>query len=442
MLNRFKNFCFRELDLKPESRILLAVSGGLDSMVMLDLFEKTGLTIAVAHANFGLRKKESDGDEKFVKNYCKHKKIPFYSTTFETQKYVAANKVSVQMAARSLRYSWFNELLVDLQFELVATAHHKSDNLETFLINIIRGSGLDGMQGIVPKKDFIIRPLLFANREEIEKYALKNEIQFREDSSNASEKYLRNHFRLKIIPQLKKINPDLENNVMEMTERNRGYELILKKELRQANLLEERQGKQVISIEKLRKNPAAKVLLYETLKPLGFNYSTCSQLFIAINAEPGLIFLSNSHKILKDREFLIISELHENVAQPIIQISSLNKEIETDTGWITFEIRKASEVKISKIKSIAYFDADTIKFPIQLRIWKPGDAFQPFGSSNKKKLSDFYTDEKMSIDDKQRQLLLCSNGKIAWVVNRRPDNRFKVKATTKKVLVCKWNKKP
>ncbi|MHB8261815.1 MAG: tRNA lysidine(34) synthetase TilS [Bacteroidia bacterium] len=422
------------------AKLLVAVSGGKDSMALCGLLKDIGFTYYVAHCNFNLRGKESDKDEKFIIEFCKKNNINYFYTKFNTGIYAKNKGVSIQMAARELRYNWFNSLIAEHNFDYLLTAHHANDNIETFFINLLRGSGTNGLKAIVPKQGKIIRPLLFATRAEIDNYVKKHKILFREDSSNKEDKYLRNYLRLHIIPALKELNPSFEQTLTNEIEILQQTNLILKKEV-------EKQKKRLISkdengiflkinIDKLNKTTASKLILFELIKDFGFNSSQASDIYNSLHAQSGKTFTSDTHIIIKDRSSLIIKKTEENIASEFL----INKG---DT-----EINHPIKLKISimkgNIKSIpnkdftsnkAFIDTDKITFPLLVNRWKTGDKFMPLGMKGFKKLSDFFTSEKASLFDKQNQWIIRSKNDIVWLVGKRIDDRFKVTTSTKNICI-------
>ena len=443
MLKFFEKFISDEDLFTSKQKILLAVSGGLDSTVMCHLFHKAGYHFAIAHCNFGLRGKESDGDEAFVKNMANQYNITFYSERFATLEFAKAKKMSVQMAARQLRYDWFEKIRISEGFDYIAVAHHRDDETETFFINLIRGTGIAGLHGILPKKNKIVRPLLFATRKDIEAYARKEKLIFREDSSNLSQKYIRNRIRQTIIPALKEMNPSLETTIKNDIERLREVELIFKQavnEKRKKLIKKSRdsKGAETILIAELKKLEPIKTWLYELLNPYNFNIETVNDIILSLGKTSGKQFFSLTHRIIKDRKHLIITSL------PVFQNIPVNISSKTKT------ISKPVKLKISKIvrtnawkppadNTIACLDYDQLVFPLKLRKWKTGDSFYPLGMDKKKKLSDFLIDNKVSIPDKEQIYVLESNNEIIWIVGHRIDNRFKITGHTRDIYFIKIN---
>ena len=438
MVKAFTSYIQSQALFGKNDTLLVALSGGADSMTLCHLLMNTGFTFSVAHCNFNLRGKEADSDEKFVVEFCKKNAIKYFTKVFKTTAYAEKKGISIQMAARELRYTWFNELITTYKYNYLLTAHHANDNIETFFINLLRGSGINGLKAILPKKDKIVRPLLFATRNEIEYYIAKNNILYREDSSNSEDKYLRNHLRLQVIPALKKLNPSFEKTISTEIEILQQTNLILQKEVeKQRKILLLKDGATFkINIENLVKTTAAKLILFELLKDFDFNTTQVSDLFNSLKAQPGKVFTSNTHTVIKDRDFIFIKNNEEK-----------NKSIffiDRNTTTLKFPIKIKIEFIDGNINTIqkkdftpakAFIDADKLTFPLVLNKWQTGDKFKPLGMKGFKKVSDFFTSEKATLFDKQNQWILRCNNDIAWLVGKRVDDRFKVSVSTKKICV-------
>lgn len=416
-----------------KDKILLAVSGGIDSMVMIHLFQAHQFDISVAHVNFQLRGSESDGDEQFAKDYCAQHSIQFFSERFDTSEYATKNSLSTQMAARELRYAWFDELIKSNHFDVVATAHHLNDSIETSLLSFVRGSSIEGLDGIAVKNGKIIRPLLFATRDQIANYAQENKIAWREDSSNASNDYQRNFIRHKVVPLLKELNPSLENSFQDSIEKIAGANefTILgieqwKEKFEQRNL-----GQILLSKTGFDKSQNPAGLLWNLVKEFGFNLDQCSQVVRALHGQSGKHFSSHHYELTIDREHLIISG-GESID---IEIQIDRNERETRRGNSVLKIEEIEKIEISRDPFTANFDALKIKFPLVWRKWRAGDSFHPLGMDHKKKLSDFFIDQKISLADKEKITVIESGGDIVWVIGHRVDDRFKIsKEFTKSML--------
>ncbi len=423
--------------IRAGQKILLAVSGGIDSMVLMHLFEKSGYDYGVVHCNFQLRGEESDGDEKFVREQVQMHGIPSFFKTFDTQEYARLNGISIEMAARELRYNYFEEIRLEHAYDLIATAHHQDDLIETFFLNLSRKTGIKGLTGIKDKSGNLIRPLLFAGRQEIEAYAAKHYIEYREDSSNNEVVFQRNYLRHKILPLFSELNPAFKKNLLASIDNLRDaenvYISVLKKD--KETVVVENDGVIQIDIEKLRTTQFPQLLLLEVLSPLNFNSSVVDEVFHSLEAESGKQFFSKTHRLVKDRDQLFISELKES-EEKIYYIEEDDAEL-----FEPFDIlvQKADSVNFDIIKrsNVACIDYDMIQFPLLIRKWKQGDYFQPLGMTGIKKVSDFLIDRKVPLHEKENVWLLCSGKKIVWIMGLRLDERFKVTSDTKKVLVLK-----
>ena len=415
-------------------KILLAVSGGIDSMVMLHLFKESGFIIGVAHANFQLRDIDSENDEKFVKQICDKNAIPCFAKRFETETYAQSNHLSIQMAARELRYRWFEELLSEHHFDLVATAHHVNDSIETVLLNLARGSGFEGLDGIASKNGSTIRPLLWATRREIEQYANENKIAWREDRSNASEDYARNFIRHRVYPLLKELNPSLEKTAEESMDKISGAVELMERGIAQwKEKFEHRKGDHVHFDKKgfeRFKNPEG--VLWNLIKGFGFNLDQCRQIMTALPGQPGKLFTNAPYELVIDRDHLIISKIQTGLTEALIQFG----QREVSLGHFKIKIEWSEKAGFKNDPSLAVLDAAKLKFPLRWRKWKSGDSFCPLGMNHKKKLSDFLIDEKISLIDKEKTTVLESGDEIVWVVGLRLDDRYKVIETTTSTVRC------
>jgi len=418
-----------------KNKILLAVSGGIDSMAMLHLFQECGFNIGVAHANFKLRGDESMGDEKFVEEICKKNFIPFYTRRFETESYAKENHLSIQMAARELRYQWFNDLSIELGFDHVATAHHLNDSIETILLNLVRGSGLEGFDGIASKNGNIIRPMLFATRELIENYAKEKKIQWREDRSNTTDDYSRNFIRHQVYPLLKELNPSLENTFNDSIDKISGSVELMETGIEQwRGKFEMKKGDQIhLNKKGFESFESPESVLWNLIKSFGFHFDQCCQIITALHGQSGKLFTSLQFKLVVDRDHLIISKNQTELTDTLIE----SDETEALLGNFKMKIEKKEKFNFKDDPSVAYLDASKLKFPLRWRKWKSGDYFHPLGMNHKKKLSDFLIDQKISVVDKENITVLESENEIVWVVGQRIDERYKVIDSTSATLVCR-----
>ena len=442
MFELFTAFIKKEKLFLPNEKILLAVSGGIDSMVMCHLFHQAGFNFDLAHCNYQLRGNESNKDEDFVETMALKYKVQLYSIRFDTAPFAETQDMSIQMAARELRYNWFEEIRNSYHYNFIATAHHQDDSIETFFINLIRGTGITGLHGILPKQGNIIRPLLFANKTNIIDFAEKSQLKFREDSSNASDKYLRNKIRHHIIPTLKEVNPSIENTLMNTIERLKDAETIVKT---QVGKLRKEMVKQVgdtdtISIPELQILNPLSTYLFELLKPYQFNSSTSEEIKNALNGESGKVFYSKTHQVLKDRTLLIISKKKTDESTKQSQNQETKKKAKgLELVKLESKILPAN-MEIPQSPNLAALDYDKLTFPLTTRKWKEGDSFYPLGMKGKKKLSDFFIDNKLSLNQKENTWLLTSADNIVWVIGMRIDNRFKVTDKTKKIYLVELAK--
>jgi tRNA(Ile)-lysidine synthase len=443
MLSQFKEFIKKEKLFSDKHKILAAVSGGIDSVVFCYLLHKAGFVFGIAHCNFQLRGKESDEDEKFVKELAIYFKVPYYVKKFDTQIYVKKHKVSVQMAARELRYSWFEEMRIKNSFDYIAVAHHQNDEIETFFINLIRGTGIAGLHGIKVKTGNIVRPLMFSVRKEIEEFAGKNNIHYREDGSNSSLKYLRNKIRHKLIPMLKELNPDIENAVKSGIQRIRQMEGVFHEivEEKKKEIVKQDGSLVKFDIKKLLSLPHNELFLFEFLKPYGFSGDIIGQISKGLKGTSGKIFNSSTHRLVKDRMYLILSELFETDEEKTIVISGNLKNITNPLQLKLKKLNISKNFEVIKDSNIAMLDFDKLSFPLILKKRQKGDYFYPFGMRGKKKLSDFFTDLKLSLPDKENIWLLCNGDDIVWVVGHRIDNRYRITSKTKRVFVSELVRK-
>ena len=434
-LKQFQDFIDQQELFVKDNRILLAVSGGRDSVLMLHLFKSIGANIAVAHCNFNLRGDESQRDEAFVKLLAQNLDLPVHITHFDTKKYAAEHKISTQMAARTLRYTWFDELRQKEGFDFVALAQHQNDAVETVLINLLRGTGISGLHGILPKREHLIRPLLFLNREEIEAIVNDHHLDFVEDSSNLSTQYTRNKLRLHVMPHLKEINPDVEKTFAENISRFSELETFLKVQVAELsrNIVIKKGAQHNISIREIRKLKPKKLLLYELLKPFHFSESVIAEIVAALDGLSGKQFFSNSHQAILDREDLILVERKDQM-QPNQMIHSGADRV--FFGSYEIHLSTAEEIDFGTDRTKIFVDSNLLIFPLVLRNWQNGDKFKPFGMNQLKKISDFFIDEKVPLNRKHdTPILINGNGEVIWIAGMRQDNRYKLTRATKKVTI-------
>lgn len=430
MFQQFQNHIETNFPSLKEKKLLLATSGGIDSMVLVHLCHQLKLDFAVAHCNFQLRGEESNEDENFVKLQIEKLQVPLFIQKFDTQAFAEQNKLSIQVVARNLRYEWFYTLLAKHNFDYLLTAHHLDDSLETFLINFTRGSGIEGLIGIPEQNDKIVRPLLAFSRSDIEVFAQENHITWREDSSNASDKYLRNKLRHDVIPKLKKLNPSLLSsfeNTINHLKQTQSLAKDAAQEMYQ-KVVSEEENHTVISLTKLLKYRNYKAYLFHWLQPFGF--ADWNSVYDLIQAQSGKQVLSETHILLKNRESLLLFPKQKIPNDEVFWIQKNQSEVKVP---LKLAICNVSDIS-HQASNVIFVDEDLLQFPLTLRRWQEGDVFQPFGMTGKKKLSKFFKDEKFSLLDKANVWLLCSDDKIVWIVGKRQDERFKVTANTTKIL--------
>jgi tRNA(Ile)-lysidine synthase len=435
LLTDFHSFIKKNNLFQKNDTVLLTVSGGVDSVVMCELFYQSGFLFAIAHCNFKLRGKDSDEDEAFVSTLAKKYNVQFFTMSFNTQQHADDNKISIQMAARELRYNWFEDVRHKNKFNFIATAHHHDDNIETVLLHLTKGTGIRGLKGIPAKQDKIIRPLLFADKKAIIHFAGKNNLQHREDASNSSTKYERNKLRLDVIPKLEEINPSFSKSFGDSITYFNDAVVLFDDAMRRLKkkITREENGVLYISIPKLIHDAAHSTILFELLQPYGFNGEQVKQIIEHFKAEPGALFFSDTHRLLKDRKELIVT-----LSAPSLYTEDFilpeTKEVQLVDFIVKIEIIPIEKFHIKRDKNFTALDYDKLQFPLMVRRWKAGDYFYPFGmKKKKKKISNFLIDQKVSLVEKEKTYVLLSGGKICAVIGNRPDERFVVTGKTKKV---------
>lgn len=435
MLNDFLTYIKVQKLFQPTDKILLAVSGGKDSIALANLFLEAKCSFAIAHCNFQLRGNDSDADEAFVKQLANENNIPFFSTRFQTKEFAKKHTLSTQMAARQLRYDWFEKIRIENEYDYIATAHHLNDNIETILLNLTKGTGISGIRGILPKKDKLVRPFLFASREMIDAYVSEKNLAWREDVSNESDDYQRNLLRHQVIPVLKQINPNLENTFERNIERFHAIEADFQKNFQyfKTTVLRKENDTVFLKIQNIKYWQSASYYLEEILKEYGFNYFQSKEIFKSLDAISGKIFHSETHEIIKDREELIIQPKKNQIFEELI-IEEDTKEIEYNGLKISIEKIDIDPQTFQRENGFEYLDASKITFPLTIRPWQEGDWFIPLGMTGKKKISDFLINKKMPLHLKKITFLLLSNQQVLWVIGQRIDNRFKLTPSTHQAL--------
>jgi len=435
LLERYKSYIKKENLFQSKDRLLLAVSGGIDSVVLCELCKQGGYDFAIAHCNFQLRGNDSELDAQFVKKLAEKYQVTFYQNTFNTKKIAKEAKKSIEETARDLRYTWFEEIRNANSHQYILTAHHADDNIETVIMNFFRGTGIKGLRGILPKHHKIIRPLLFARRDEIGVFFENNNLEFVSDYTNLRDDFTRNYFRNKFIPFIERYFPEADENILKNILRFREVEQLYQQsiQLHKKKLLEQKGEEFHIPVLKLQKAEPLSTIVYEMIKDFGFTSHQTNDAIALLQSESGKYIQSSTHRIIKNRNWLIISPNQTQLAQNIL-IEEKDKQIDFSGGLL--ELKKIFNIQysISNNQLEAQLDADEIKFPLLLRKWKQGDYFYPLGMNKKKKLSRFFIDQKLSLTEKENIWVIETNKKIIWVVGMRIDNRFKITTAIKNIL--------
>lgn len=420
----------------PTDKLLLGVSGGADSMVLAHLINEIGNEFSIAHCNFNLRGNESDEEQQFVEKLAINYGVGFFCNSFDTISYAAEKGLSIEMAARELRYSWFNTLCKQNDFQYIVVGHHADDVLETFMLNLSRGTGIRGLSGIKPKQGMIVRPLLFATRAEIDSYAKNQNIEFRHDSSNDDVQIKRNKVRHQIIPLFEALNPAFKNNLQHTIQYLFETEKIFLERIVQLKhqLVKNKLGIIKIEIDELRKLDSLSTILFELLKEYNFNAQVVSETITAIENPSGQLFFSNSHRLVVDRNWLMISELSFDQSPQLFYIDENESAIAEPVELLLSIDDYDKSYKITPDKNVALLDFDCLNFPLILRRWEKGEYFKPLGMSGFKKLSDFFIDQKVSIPEKENAWILASGKNVVWIIGYRIDDRFKITPQTEKVM--------
>lgn len=410
-------------------KVLVALSGGADSVALLRVLTDLGYLCECAHCNFHLRGEESDRDEWFVRSLCQELQVPLHVKHFETESYAKEKQVSIEMAARELRYAWFEELRKETEAVVIAVAHHRDDSVETFLLNLIRGTGINGLKGIQSKNGNIVRPLLETSREDILDYLAHLKQDYVTDSTNLQDEYMRNKIRLNLLPIMKEMNPSIMESIQETAQKladaaviyNENRENTLGKHIRKTS-----DGKEHLAVKTVLNDIAPLSLLHEWLGRHHFNASQIKDIYHCLmQKQSGKRFVSHDWELLRDREDLILQHKQEEEHIPEISIET----VEVNNDFI-----------LIKDKNIACLDANKVVLPLDIRKWEKGDKFVPFGMKGQKKVSDYLTDKKFSLFEKEKQYVACSEGKIVWLIGERTDDRFKITEKTEKALILKIQK--
>ena len=434
--HKIRDFIGRHQLLKPDGKFLVALSGGADSVALLRVLLELEYDVEAIHCNFHLRDEESDRDEQFCETLCKSLNVPFHRVHFDTKAYAELHKVSIEMAARELRYSYFEQLREDLDAQGICVAHHRDDQVETILINLIRGTGIHGLTGMSPRNDYVLRPLLEVSREEIVQYLDSIHQDYVTDSTNLVADVVRNKIRLNIIPLLHEINPSASENIAITASRLRSAEDVLEQtlaETEKAAMLEKADDVVVYDTKKVSAN---EYTLYYILKPYGFSPAQIQSIFDNQNMESGREWMSEHHTLLMDRGRFIIYRT-DSIPTKQMRLPIEGNYVYNDE--LTFHVKiveRDADFQLVKNRNYACLDADKVEFPLMVRPCIAGDRFVPFGMNGSKLISDFLTDAKKSLYEKRCQLVVTdANGEIVWVANERTDNRFRVTDATKRVLI-------
>jgi tRNA(Ile)-lysidine synthase len=441
-LDSFLTFINQQPDIKEQAS-LLAVSGGVDSVVLVSLFHKMGFKAGIAHCNFGLRGEESENDEEFVRTLAASCGFDFFSTRFDTKVLAKEKAISTQMAARDLRYKWFEEIRQSNAYTWIATAHHANDSFETVLLNLVRGSGLPGLHGIPGVNKQLIRPLIYATKEEILKYARENSLEWREDRSNDSDDYKRNLVRHKITPIVRQLNPSFEATFKRSSERLMAANNLLEEYLQawRDEVVSTERDLTRIAISRILSASEPKYRLYFILQNYGYTYHQVSSIFESLLGPSGKIFESDSYTLLIDRDDVVIRRTGLSEAHEDWKIENLTGSFRYEDRLFSFQLVDSLDTTEAQKKEIAYFDSTLLIFPLVVRGWRVGDTFQPFGmKGKKKKVSDIFIDQKLDRFEKEKvRLLINGNGDILWVIGVRSDERYKVRQESEEILMVSVN---
>ena len=432
-IDKVKDYIQKNKLLIKSQKVAIGLSGGADSVALLAVLVRLGYDCVALHCNFHLRGKEADRDEAFAQGVAKHFGVPFHRIDFETRNYAEDKKISIEMAARELRYNWFNEMLLNVKAQAICVAHHQDDLVETFLMNLARGTGIRGAGGIRPKNGTVIRPLLEVSKKEILNWLDEQQLDYVTDSSNLEDQYTRNFYRLRVIPLIEEIRPSSKETLARSAKHLAAAEKIYLYTIEKARK-ECFDTETQLNINHLLTYPSPETILYELLIPFGFGRSLSETIFESLKGESGKLFYSPTHRLIKDREVLLLTPLNQTQTRSYC----INKLEDFANLPIAIKASLSIENKdldIIKRPAYAYLDLDKIQFPLVLRPWQQGDAFIPFGMKGRKKLSDYFSDHKYSKLDKEKAWLLCQQDVVLWLVNERIDNRFRILKDTKKILI-------
>ena len=442
MLATYKQFVERQGLWEAGDKVLLAVSGGPDSVAMMELTARLGMEFGISHVNFGLRGSESDDDEAFVRQLAKKYEVPIFVTRVDTMRYVSLKGISIEMAAREIRYAEFDRIMDNYGYNVVAVAHHKDDAIETFFLNLLRGSGIRGLTGMRVRNGRIVRPMLCFSHAEIEEFLAENDLKFRTDSTNRENEFARNKIRNLVMPVIDDVSENARSSITEsigyLGMAKRIYDDAIDKAV--ASVLKQDGESFIADIPGILAFVEPKCLLYEILVRYDFGKVQCREVFRQLNSESGKIFYSNTHRLVKDRDSLIITHLNDvetlNGRKPImLRRSDIDKGVLHTNAWnLRLEVIVRDAFAPERDPLTAYYDIDLLCFPMTVTGWEKGDSFVPFGSNCHKKISDLFIDQKLSLADKDRVEILRCGGKILWVIGIRASNYYRVTPSTRQIL--------
>jgi tRNA(Ile)-lysidine synthase len=441
-VNRFNQFITKNQLFDSNSVVLAAVSGGMDSVLMAHLLAAAGYKFSIAHCNFQLRGADAVSDQAFCHRLAQQLNVNFHTINFDTEAYANQHKISIQMAARQLRYQWFEQLRSQHNYTSIALAHHQNDAIETILLNLTRGTGIAGLHGILPKNGKLVRPMLFLQRQEIEILIADQHIAYVEDSSNASVKYARNKIRLEVVPRLKELNPALEETFEHNLQRFRELEVLLQQEvLRQQQFIEEHGDERHMSIEAVKNMNPQRLLVFTMLKPYGFNEEHVDSIINSLDKHAGRIFETANYTLFLDRSKLILKKKAGEALQQFL-INEGSTELVYGNYRLTL-LHDDSPLIVKNNPLSISVDADLLIYPLAVRPWQPGDYFHPLGMIGKQKLSDFFVHQKVPLHQKSEiPVLVNGNNEVIWIGGYRLDERYKVSDNTKKVTIFELYKLP